>query len=146
MINGKKPGKTVGLVVNHTSDQDSEKIQEKPTRRSFTIEYKRKILKRLEGCAGSRGAVGELLRVEGLYSSQIASWKREAESSFAKKRGPKPNPEAKAEKKISALQKKIALLEGKLEQAEMILDIQKKLSIVLGVKLPPRCDDKDTSR
>lgn len=135
-------------VSNHTSGNDSSQIIEKPARRSFTAEYKMEILRKLEDCKGSRGAVGELLRCHGLYSSQVAMWKKELEGNlagiFTKKRGPKPNPEAEAKKEAEALKKKVAKLEKKLSQAHTVIDIQKKLSMMLGIDLQDESDILNT--
>src|SRR5207245_11003898 len=58
------------------SPADSEVIA-KPKRRSFTAEYKQRILTEAEAVAATPGGVGALLRREGLYSSLLASWRRE---------------------------------------------------------------------
>ena len=80
--------------------------------------------------------MGELLRREGLYSSQVGSWKRELQGNlagiFTNKRGPKPNPSTEAEKQVASLQKRIRSLEKELDQAKTIIDIQKKISTILG--------------
>lgn len=143
MGNVKNEKKSVGLnsgTDKVTASKSSNKISEKPIRRRFTPEYKLEIIRQLEECRGTHGAVGELLRREGLYSSQVSGWKREADlngsNTFAKKRGPKPDPTAESKKQISDLEKKIASLEKQLGQAHSVIDIQKKLSAILGVTLP----------
>lgn len=145
MVNSKNEKKTASLHTNednHTVGKGSNKISKKPGRRRFTPEYKIEILRQLQECRGSRGAVGELLRREGLYSSQVAGWRQELEGSltgaFTKKRGPKPDPSAAAKKQIADLEQKIARLEKQLGQAHSVIDIQKKLSTILGVPLPEK--------
>lgn len=121
-------------------------VADKPKRRVFDPEYKLAILERLEECRGKRGAVGELLRKEGLYAAQVAKWKEEAEEALtgavSKKRGPKPNLEAKAEKRIAQLERENAALQEKLRQAEVIIEVQKKISEILGIKQPPETEWK----
>jgi transposase-like protein len=68
-------------------------VSSKPTRRRFTAEYKRKILNEAAGCS-ERGAIGALLRREGLYSSHLIAWREAAERGelaalTSKKRGPR---------------------------------------------------------
>jgi transposase len=123
-----------------TNGKSSNKVSDKSTRRRFTPEYKLEILRQLEECRGTHGAVGEFLRREGLYSSQVSDWKREFDANLSKafstKRGPKPDPAEDAKKQISDLEKKVARLEKQLGQAHSVIDIQKKLSMILGVQLP----------
>src|SRR2546428_2167206 len=50
-------------------------VAAKPRRRTYTAEYKRRILKEADACT-TPGAVGALLRREGLYSSHLVVWRR----------------------------------------------------------------------
>lgn len=115
-------------------------VDDKPKRRVFEPQYKLEILERLEECRGKRGAVGELLRKEGLYAAQVAKWREETEEALSgalqKKRGPKPNLEAKAEKRIAQLEKELGRVNERLRQAEVVIEVQKKISEILGVKQP----------
>jgi transposase len=121
-------------------------VDDKPKRRVFDPEYKLAILERLEECRGNRGAVGELLRKEGLYGALVARWKEETEEALSgalsKKRGPKPNLEAKAEKRIAQLERDLAIAHERLRQAEVVIEVQKKISEILGIKQPPEADWK----
>jgi len=120
---------------------------ERPERRTFTADYKRRILKEAE--EGPAGTTGALLRREGLYSSHLTTWREQrARGELARlapvKRGPKPDPYA-AER--AALQGEIARLRAELEQARIIIDVQKKVSQLLGL-LPmnnaaPICETGD---
>ena len=110
-----------------------------PKRRQFTADYKRSILDRAEDCRDD-GAIGALLRREGLYSSHLTTWRRqreqgEREALTPKKRGRKPtaNPLAEENQKLRADN---ARLSRRLEQAELIIDVQKKVSALLGISLP----------
>lgn len=105
--------------------------RERPVRRKFSKAYKRRIVKEAAKCG--HGEVGALLRGEGLFSSHLTDWRRQAakgelaETATAK-RGRKGNAEAKA---MVALQDENARLTRKLEQAELIIAAQKKLALAL---------------
>lgn len=124
----------------------STEIAVKPTRRKFTAEYKLKILEETDQCKA--GDVGAVLRREGLFSSHLVGWRRERETGqmqalAPRRRGRKPNPlEAENER----LRKQLARTEKRLEQAEIILDTQKKLCQLLGVNPIPEVDEWISSR
>ena len=104
-------------------------VPEKAIRRKFTAAYKSRILKEAELCT-KVGQLGALLRREGLYYSNIAKWRRQAESGLTpKKRGPqRPDPNIR---RIADLEKENAKLARKLKQAELIIDVQKKVADLL---------------
>lgn len=110
----------------------------KAQRRKFTAEYKLKIVEEADRATDS-GAVGALLRREGLYSSHLVEWRRLREagalSALSKKRGRKPTRDPLAEE-IVKLKAELARVNMKLQQAEMIIDVQKKVSALLGIALP----------
>ena len=109
-------------------------VEQKPIRRKLTKKYKLSILEQAE-CCTERGQLGLLLRQEGLYSSQLTKWRRlRDDGTLGNPRGRKAK-QSVAEKKLEKLQKKYAKLEKQLENAELIIDIQKKLSQVLGLPL-----------
>jgi transposase len=112
-------------------------VSAKPERRKFSAEYKQRILAEAEACTEA-GQIGALLRREGLYSSNLTHWRQQgAEGSLKalspKKRGPKPDPVA-AEN--AALRRQIERLEAELKRAETIIEVQKKLSDLLGLSDP----------
>ena len=118
------------------------------TRRHFTAEYKLSILKQTDACTGA-GAVGAILRREGLYSSLLSKWRQqrergELEGLSPKKRGRKPCANRLAEEN-RRLQGEIARLKQKLHQAETIIDVQKKVSTLLGIPLPETPADEENS-
>ena len=83
------------------------------------------------------GDVGALLRREGLYSSHLTNWRRQyrqgaLNSLAAQTRGPKPESNASDKKTISQLERRIARLENDLKKAHTIIDVQKKLSVLLS--------------
>jgi transposase-like protein len=119
-------------------------VLEKPERRRFTAEYKLRILHEADRCTAS-GQLGALLRREGLYSSLLSTWRRQRdEGTLAgltpKRRGRKANPDAPLIAENQRLTRETQRLAAKLRQAETIIDIQKKLSEMLGIPLPP-CDN-----
>lgn len=126
----------------HMTRQDTE-VTAKAVRRQFSAAYKLRILQEAEVC--SKGEVGALLRREGLYSSHLTTWRRQqAAGQLAgltpKPRGPKPNPEAEELKK---LRKENERLQRRLQQAEAIIEAQKKLSQLLGLN-PMEEEDSET--
>ena len=107
----------------------------RPRRRHFSAEYKLEIVEAAERCRG-KGEIGALLRREGLYSSHLTTWRREALAGLQeRKRGRKP--ESAERRRIEQLERETARLERRLEQAEVIIDIQKKVSALLGITVPP---------
>ncbi|MBD3251893.1 transposase [Candidatus Uhrbacteria bacterium] len=103
-------------------------VQPRARRRTFTAAYKRKIVEEAAGC--KHGEVGALLRREGLYSSQLATWRKayEAGTLSDKPRGPRANPNAA---EVKRLEHENARLQRKLAQAEAIIEAQKKLARLL---------------
>jgi transposase-like protein len=104
-------------------------VPEKTVRRKFTTAYKSRIIKEAELCTQS-GQLGALLRREGLYYSNLAKWKRQAEEGLIpKKRGPQ-KPDANV-RRIAELERDNAKLVHKLKQAELIIEVQKKVADLL---------------
>ena len=104
-------------------------------RRRFSAEYKLRILEEVDGCT-QRGQIGALLRREGLYSSHLSTWRQQRllgqlEGLSPKKRGRKPQDPVVEE--AARLRRENERLRARLEQAEMIIDVQKKLSQLLGL-------------
>jgi transposase-like protein len=108
----------------------------KAKRRLFTAEYKLRILRELDGSQGT-GETGALLRREGLYSSHLTSWRRQRERGeldglAPQKRGPKMDPQAV---ELTKLERENERLRERLRQAELIIDVQKKVAQMLGVPI-----------
>lgn len=115
----------------------------KPKRRQFTAEYKRRILQEADACT-QPGEIGALLRREGLYSSHLTTWRHqrqrgELQGLAPAKRGRKADPQAV---ELAHLQRENARLQAQIERAELIIDVQKKLSHLLG--LPATLSDDNT--
>lgn len=103
-------------------------VQPRASRRTFTAAYKRQIVEEAAQCG--HGGIGALLRREGLYSSQLTTWRKayEAGPLSDKPRGPRANPDAA---EVKRLQRENARLQRKLEQAEAIIEAHKKLARLL---------------
>lgn len=113
-------------------------VTELARRRQFSAEYKRRIVREADACT-EPGAVGALLRREGLYSSHLTEWRRvirEAETNalVPQKRGPKAKVDPAAIEN-ARLRRENELLKAELRKAEVIIDVQKKLSELLGIPL-----------
>lgn len=104
-------------------------------RRQFTAAYKLSVLAEADR-ANEAGAIGALLRREGLYSSHLVSWRREREAgalqALGRRRGRKARwtPE---QKRLDRLQARCVRLERELDQARTIIGVQKKLCTLLGL-------------
>lgn len=109
-------------------------VQAKATRRRFTASYKRRVVEEAQRC--KHGEIGALLRREGLYSTQLTAWRKQYEQEGenglkARKRGPKaPTGDAR---ELEKLRKENARLVKKLEQADLIIAVQKKLSLLFNI-------------
>lgn len=114
--------------------QPETEVVQKATRRSFSAEDKMRILKEID--EAPPGQIGAVLRKEGIYSSHLNKWRREMREAalVPKKRGPQANPLAS---ELRQLEAKYAKMEKRLKQAEQIIDLQKKVSELLGVTLEP---------
>ena len=114
-------------------------VTEKAARRRFSLEYKRRVLKEADACGP--GEIGALLRREGLYSSHLSVWRSARERGETaglapKKRGPKATPPDPRDRKIVELERETRRLNSRLERAEALVDLQKKVSMILGIVLP----------
>jgi transposase-like protein len=119
---------------NRTITVPDPEVRPKAKRRQFTTEYKKRILDEAKACstAAQRGA---LVRREGLYSSHLNAWRRQRAQGILdglapKKRGAKSDP---LSAEIARLQLEIERLQAQLQRAETIIDIQKKISQLLGL-------------
>lgn len=111
-------------------------VEAKARRRKFTAKYKLKILKKADACE-ALGAIGELLRKEGLYTSHLAHWRKQREqgaiaSLAPRKRGRKPVEHDERDEQIDTLRRDIDALTVRAERAEALLELQKKVSELLS--------------
>jgi transposase-like protein len=112
--------------------RETEVVEKKPKRRKFTAAEKARILK--EADSALPGQLGALLRREGIYSSHLQKWRAERDVAALqpKKRGPQANPLTAENKQLKKQNEKLA---KRLRQAEKIIELQKKMSEILGVTL-----------
>lgn len=131
-----------GLVVPSTGagveSRPDPEVLEKPERRTFTTAYKIKILEEADRCT-EPGQVGALMRREGLYFSYLNAWRRQRQdgtlAGLSRKRGRKAIPVNPLAERVEELEKENARLRCELERAAMIIDVQKKVSALLGMSL-----------
>ena len=119
-------------------------VSERAARRRFTAEYKLRVLRQADACAGT-GELGALLRREGLYSSHLTTWRRQREQgSLAalspQKRGRPGVPPSPLARRVAELERENIRLTHRLQQAETIIAVQKKVSEILGIPLKPGDD------
>jgi transposase-like protein len=121
-------------------------VPEKAKRRRFSAEYKLAILREADRCT-EPGQIGALLRRERLYSSHLVDWRRQRDTgalqALARKRGRKPADPARVE--VERLRRENERLAHKLGQAERIIELQGKLSELLGISLDPASDDEQSA-
>ena len=113
-------------------------VPEKATRRRFTAEYKLDILRQADH-SRTPGEIGALLRREGLYSSHLTTWRRQRDDGMLfglrpKRRGRKASHHP-LQPDVDRLRKENRRLQKRLQRAELIIDIQKKISQMLGIPL-----------
>lgn len=120
-------------------------VESKAPRRRFTREYKISILERADACTNP-GEIGKLLRQEGLYSSHLCSWRGQRRKGILNALGRKRGAKAKSSTQLEneKLRRENERLRKKLAHAEKIIDVQKKLSEVLGIPLDGETDATDS--
>ena len=128
-----------GEVPPPQTGRPEPEVVAKAKRRRFSGEYKERILAAADAAKGS-GEVGALLRREGLYSSLLATWRRERDEAIRKalreqKRGPKPKTGPRA-LELQRLERETATHSEELRKARIIIEVQKKVAAVLGRALP----------
>ena len=114
-------------------------VAAKPTRRRYTAEYKHRILREADTCTRP-GELGALLRREGLYSSNLTVWRKqrergEIEGLSQKKRGPSSKEKNPLAAKVATLERENRRLRARSERAEGLVELQKKVSEILGIEL-----------
>jgi transposase len=143
--NGENPSKPIRSSGSINLSPPDPEVREKPERRRFTASYKERIVREADACT-EKGQIGALLRREGLYSSQLTEWRKQyRQGALAAlkddKRGrPKVNPLQEENEK---LQRRVERLEHRLQQAETIIEAQKKIAAILGNPPASRESDED---
>ena len=130
-------------TVPATNTQPDPEVRPKAKHRHFTAEYKKRILDEADACT-SPTQRGALVRREGLYSSHLHKWRQQRAQGILdglapKKRGVKSNPLVLEN---AQLHRQIKQLEQQLHRAEMIIEVQKKISLLLGLPTEPNLPDE----
>lgn len=130
--NGRSGSKGTHAQTEQLTPPDPQVIP-KAERRRFSAEYKQRILAEADACT-ERGQIGALLRREGLYSSHLDKWRTQRargvlQALTPQQRGPKPDPQAA---EIAQLRRENEQLRTRLQRAEHIIEVQKKLAELLG--------------
>ena len=125
------------LTGERAVDPDPE-VPARPQRRRFSADYRLRILKQADACK-KPGELGALLRREGLYSSLLTNWRRQRDQGAlgemgGRRRGPKPRP---IDPRVKQLEAENRRLQRKLQRAETIITLQKKVAEILGISLKP---------
>lgn len=128
---------------SQASARPDPEVVPKAERRHFTAEYKQRILAEAEQCH-ERGQLGALLRREGLYSSHLNKWRAQRDRAIRQalapqKRGRKVDPQAA---ELERLRQENERLQARLQQAELIIDVQKKLVTLFGTEPSPTPSDE----
>jgi len=123
-------------VLIAAAPEATSEVIARPVRRRFTAEYKVRILQEADRCAP--GELGALLRREGLYSSNLSKWRRQRQAGQLaglrpKRRGRKVDARAQ---EVTRLERENARLQVQLERAELIIEAQKKLLVLLNQPIP----------
>jgi transposase len=126
----------------HAAVMSDPEVSERPTRRRFTAAYKLAILREVDA-ATEEGQIGAVLRRERLYSSHLVDWRRARDrgalDALARPSGrPRPHPLAG---EVERLRRENARLSSRLTTAERIIEIQSKVSALLGI--PPARESGD---
>jgi len=129
------------------ADSKTAEVPEKPKRRTFDAAYRLRIVEEADRCT-EPGQIGELLRREGLYSSALSKWRQQRDEGLlkslsSKKRGRKPKPRNAAQEELDRVRREKEELAERLRQAEAIIEVQKKVSELLGS--PPTQDREEKS-
>ena len=121
-------------------------VPERAQRRRFSAQFKLRIVEEADACRAP-GEVGALLRREGLYSSHLTAWRQARREgslqALAQRRGPQGRRRDPVARENERLRQENARLQRRLEQAQAILEIQKKASEILGIPLNRPADADD---
>ncbi len=127
-----------GVVVPGPVANEVE-VMAKATRRQFSAAYKLKVLREAEACT-QPGAIGALLRREGLYFSNLRTWRAQRQAGelgglAPKKRGPTPQAKNPLAARVVALEREVTRYKARAERAEALVELQKKVAEFLGIEL-----------
>src|SRR5215475_11530599 len=132
-----KDRRSMSALEQSLNGQEIE-VAAKARRRRFTVEYKRKIIREADACT-TPGAIGALLRQEGLYSSHLTTWRAARErgelAGAPKTRGPARRVVDPRDKRIAELERERARWRKRAERAEALVELQKQVAALLGTPL-----------
>ena len=119
----------------------SPELSERPRRRKFNARERMRILDEIDQAGNTRGAASAILRREGLYSSSITDWRRQRDAGAYEglspvKRGPKAAPANPLSAEHAQLQRDYRSVTQRLQRAEAVIEIQKKVALLLGLSMP----------
>ena len=122
-----------------TAPHASTEVIPRPKRRFKSNAEKRRIVAQADACTRP-GEIGLLMRREGIYSSNLSNWRQQIRAADAlaldtKKRGPKPNLELVETRRVEQHKRELAVLQNQLDKALLIIDVQKKVSMLIGLTL-----------
>lgn len=120
-------------------------VSAKRTRRRFSAKDKKAILDEADACTKT-GELGALLRRKGIYSSSLSAWRQarergELDGLAPKKRGPVARAPSAAEKEVVELRRALAKSEARLKRSQALVELQKKISELLGIQQPPYAEE-----
>lgn len=122
----------------HETPRPNPEVLARAKRRTYTGDFKQKVLAEADAARGS-GEIGAVLRRHGLYSSHLTKWRQERKAGILEglapqKRGPKTkaNPLAAENQKLRCANERLT---DQLRKAEIVIDVQKKVAMLLGIPL-----------
>ena len=126
------------MEIREKKVSKSPEVFEKATRRRYSREYKEQIVAEADRCTAP-GELGALVRREGLYTGAISRWRTELQEPTLSS-SKKPKRKETPSQEIARLKRRNARLEEKLRQAELIIDVQKKVSEMIQTRSPEKDD------
>ena len=137
-----EPERSGSPAVARPDPAPNPEVPEKATRRKFSAKYKARILEKADACKGKPDALGALLRKEGLFSSQLSVWRKQRENGqmqglVPKKRGRKGSGKPGKSPREKELEREVRWLNRRNDKLELMLEIQKKTSELLGIPMEP---------
>jgi len=137
-----------GASAHLANSAPDPEVPGKKPRRKFTAKYKLRILAEADACT-QPGQMGALLRREGLYSSNLTTWRQQRaqgilQAMSPKKRGRKLKQKNPLAERVAQLEKENRRLQDKLKKAETIIDVQKKISEILGINQNPEDSERSS--
>ena len=134
------------LARAHDGVVDEPDPAARPRRRTFTAEYKERILDEYDALPAGSTERGALLRREGLYTSHIAEWRKAREAGAREGLAPKAKPRRSSEQiELERLRRKTERLEAELERTKTALEITGKVHALLE-QLSESADPERTSK